>query len=189
MLSRMIFFLNGVKCLYATLHNAFPTVKVKDGGSDLWLAGLLCVFTRTCIRRRVRMCQRSLFTPSFFASVQAVYIGPSGAGDSFFRRRRDKTAGLRVTNLASFPPWLRALVRPSHVDLIRAGESELRQSLEPSSLPIRFLVHCFRRSISTSTDWSNSCSQCSQTGLFQNPYPFMEYILYNYMYLSNCWCW
>lgn len=49
-----------------------------------------------------------------------------------------------------FPPVTSSCRTPSRVNLIRAGESELRQSPEPPSLPIRFLVHCFRRSISTS---------------------------------------
>lgn len=122
-----------------------------------------CVSPRTCIRRRVRMCQRSLFTPSFFifASVRAVYIGPSDAGTPFSGEMRLLDSVLRTP-------------LPSRVDFERS-----LPSLFP---PIRFLVHCFRRSISTSTDWSNSCSQCSQTGLFQKPL----ILLWSIYYITTC---
>lgn len=80
---------------------------------------------------------------------------------------------------------------PSRVNLIRAGESEPRQSPEPSSFLTSSPFSCtLLQALHINLKLTEAiaqqvCSRCSQTGLF-HPYPFMEYILYNYMYLSNC---
>lgn len=142
-----------------------------------------CILPELASVVEFRMCQRSLFTPSFFASVQAVYNGPSYTW-GFFLFVSTPRFDMRLLDfvlqihrvlffflfVCSFVwlfvfPVTSSSRRPSLVDLIRAGESE------PSFLPSPFsctLLQALHINLKlTEAIARQVCSQCFQAGLFQ----------------------
>lgn len=164
-----------------TRRSAFPIVKSNTEVKMYDLLDSFLYLPELASVVEFRMCQRSLFTPSFLPLYKLFTTDLATRGI-----REIRLAGLRVLEfLLPPPPWLQGSCALSHGNLIQAGE--ILQS--PFSLHV-FLVHCFRRSISnlklTEAIARQVCSQCFQIQDCSALILLWSIYYINYMYLSSC---
>lgn len=134
------------------------------------------------------MCQRSLFTPSFLPLYKLFTTDLATWG--FL------SAAVEI-RLLDFVLQIYRVFFPRDFKLLYTQPCELNPGRGERAAPVSgallpsnpfscTLLQALHINLKlTEAIAQQVCSQCFQTGLF-HPYPFMEYILYNYMYLSNC---